>query len=76
MASNALADVLIANPNGIKRLKLRLATHAAVLAKYDDQTASDVVKTYFDDDAAFQVFIGDAGYKVKGVGPQADVIPA
>lgn len=77
IAQAAIGDVLVdpTNANGIKRLKLRLAAHSAIKAKYDDQTATDVVNQFLNSEDGWASVLGPIGYRINGAGPQADIVP-
>ncbi len=78
VAMECIGDVLVqpAFANGLKRMKLRMETHSAAVKKFDEQTASDIISTYFSSDASLGNLLGTIGYKLSGVGPQQDVLPA
>lgn len=78
VVNNALAEVLTKPEHlkGLKRMKLRMEVHGLINAKYDAQTATDALNTFFAQDNALLSVLGPIGYKLSAAGPQADVVPA
>jgi hypothetical protein len=56
-------------------MKLRMEVHGAAVAKYGDETATDILTTYFSDEKALANMLGAIDYKLSGAGPQQDVVP-
>lgn len=65
-AQTGVTDVLEKAPNGLPKLQLRIGVLKAVTAKYDGETASNVLTSYFDNDESLNGLLGPLGYKVEG----------
>lgn len=79
VALQCIGDVLTLPQfaNGLKRMKLRMEVHGVAIKKYDEQTATDITNAYFSgNDEALGTLLGSIDYKLKGVGPQMEVVPA
>jgi hypothetical protein len=76
-ALSCIGDVLLKPEfaRGLKRMKLRMEVHGAAVAKYGDETATDILTTYFSDEKALANMLGAIDYKLSGAGPQQDVVP-
>lgn len=77
-AQGCIADVLLKDEfkHGLKRMRLRMETHGVANQKYDEVTATEILKTFFSDEKALANILGTIGYVLKGSGPQQEVVPA
>lgn len=74
-ALQCISDAILESPKGIKRMKLRMRVHEIALAKYDEQTATDIVNGFVANETALANVLGSIDYKISGAGPQAEIVP-